>query len=56
MVYDPNGTKLSEIKCPQATNLCFGRGKYSKTLFIAGERSIYMVETNKEGFVYSWNK
>lgn len=56
VVYDPKGTKLSEIKCPQATNLCFGRGKYSKTLFIAGGKSISMVETNKEGFVSTGNK
>ncbi|WP_132052666.1 SMP-30/gluconolactonase/LRE family protein [Pseudocnuella soli] len=53
VVYDAKGTKLSQIKCPQATNLCFGSGKYSKTLFIAGGKSIYMVETNKEGFVSS---
>jgi gluconolactonase len=51
VVYDPNGNKLTEIKCPQATNLCFGRGKFSKTLFIAGGKSIYMVGTNKEGDV-----
>ncbi|QMU27674.1 SMP-30/gluconolactonase/LRE family protein [Adhaeribacter radiodurans] len=56
VVYDPNGTKLSEIKCPQATNLCFGRSKFSKTLFIAGGKSIFMVETNKEGFASSGNK
>jgi gluconolactonase len=55
VVYNPNGTKLSEIRCPQATNLCFGRGKYSKTLFIAGGKSIFMVETNKEGFASSGN-
>lgn len=51
-VYDAYGTKLTEIKCPQATNLCFGNGQYSKTLFIAGGKSIYMVETSKEGFTY----
>lgn len=56
VVYDPNGTKLSEIKCPQATNLCFGRGTYRKTLFIAGGKSIYMVETNKDGFASNGNK
>jgi gluconolactonase len=56
VVYDSKGTKLSEIKCPQATNLCFGRGKYSKTLFIAGGKSIYAVETNKEGVVFSAQK
>lgn len=56
MVYDPNGTKRSEIKCPQATNLCFGNGQYRKTLFIAGGKSIYMVETNKEGFAFPGNK
>ncbi len=51
LVYDAAGTKLSEIRCPQATNVCFGRGKYNKTLFIAGGKSIYQVKTNKEGFI-----
>jgi len=50
VVYDPKGTKLSEIRCPRATNLCFGKGKYSKTLFIAGGKSIYKIATSKEGF------
>lgn len=49
-VYSSAGKKLTEISVPQATNLCFGVGKYNKTLFIAGGKSIYMIETLKEGY------
>lgn len=49
-IYSSEGEKLSEIKTPRATNLCFGTGKYNKTLFIAGGKSIYTIETTKEGY------
>jgi gluconolactonase len=49
-IFSSEGNKILEIKTPQATNLCFGRGKYSKTLFIAGGKSIYSIETLKEGY------
>ncbi len=49
-VFSSDGKKITEIKTPQATNLCFGRGRFSKTLFIAGGRSIYTIETKKEGY------
>ena len=49
-VFSPDGKKISEIKTPHATNLCFGRGQFSKTLFIAGGKSIYSIETKNEGY------
>lgn len=49
-VYAADGKKITDIKSPRATNLCFGRGQFSKTLFIVGGKSVYMIETNKEGF------
>ena len=48
-VFSPKGIKITEIKTP-ARNVCFGRGKYSKTLFIAGGTGVYMIETKKEGY------
>jgi gluconolactonase len=50
IIVSSEGKKLAEIKVPQATNLCFGTGKYNKTLFIAGGKSIYSIETTKEGY------
>lgn len=49
-IYSPRGQKIGSIKAPQVTNLCFGVGQYSKTLFIAGGKSIYMIETLKVGY------
>ncbi len=53
-IYSSQGEKLAEIKIPVkegiVTNLCFGRGKYSKTLFITATKTLYMIETKKEGF------
>jgi gluconolactonase len=49
-IYSSDGKTLGEIKAPQATNLCFGIGKYNKTLFIAGGKSIYTIDTVKEGY------
>ncbi|WP_228851779.1 SMP-30/gluconolactonase/LRE family protein [Aegicerativicinus sediminis] len=51
-VYSPKGEKLTEIEVPNksATNLCFGRGKWSRTLFITTGKKLYTIETKKEGF------
>jgi gluconolactonase len=53
-VYSSQGTKLAELPIPIkegfVTNLCFGRGKYSKTLFITAAKTLYMLETKKEGW------
>jgi gluconolactonase len=48
-IYSPQGKIRSEIKV-RATNLCFGVGRYSKTLFIVGGKGVNMVETLKEGY------
>jgi len=54
VVYSPLGAKLAELPVPvregYATNLCFGRGKYSKTLFITATKTLYMLETKKDGW------
>ena len=55
-VFSSDGKKITEIKTPQATNLCFGRGRFSKTLFIAGGKSIYTIETKKEGYNIPFKK
>jgi len=49
-IFSPDGKQIFEIKVPRATNLCFGTGKYNRTLFIVGDRSIYTIETTKEGY------
>jgi len=53
-VYSPQGVPLAALPIPVAggfaSNLCFGRGKYSKTLFITATKTLYMVETKKEGW------
>lgn len=48
-VFSPDGKKITEVNSP-ARNVCFGRGRFSKTLFIAGGKSIYILETKKEGY------
>ncbi len=55
-VFSSDVIKITEIKTPQATNLCFGRGRFSKTLFIAGGKSIYTIETKKEGYNIPFKK
>jgi len=50
-VYSSKGEKLTEIDIPNnsATNLCFGRGEWSKTLFITTFKKLYTIEVKKEG-------
>ncbi len=57
-VYSPKGEKLTEIEVPNksATNLCFGRGKWSKTLFITTSKKLYTIETKKEGHQIQFKK
>ena len=52
VVYSPQGKKIVEIEVPNssATNLCFGRGVFSKTLFITTHKILYTLEVKKEGF------
>lgn len=49
-VYTAAGKWITDIACPRATNVCFGKGAYRKTLFIVGGKSVYSIETNKEGY------
>ena len=57
-VYSPKGEQLEEIKVPNksAKNLCFGRGEFSKTLFITTSKKLYTLEVNKEGFHIPFKK
>ena len=57
-VYSPKGEQLEEIKVPNksAKNLCFGRGEFSKTLFITTSKKLYTLEVNKEGFHMPFKK
>ena len=57
-VYSSKGSKLSEIKVPNnsATNLCFGRGKFSSTLFITTKKKLYSMDVKKEGFYIPFKK
>ena len=58
VVYTPKGEKLEEIEVPNksAKNLCFGRGEFSKTLFITTSKKLYTLEVQKEGFHMPFKK
>jgi len=58
VVYSPKGEQLEEIEVPNrsATNLCFGRGIFSKTLFITTHKKLYTLEVKKEGFHIPFKK
>ncbi len=50
-VYAPDGQQLALIPTPeQPTNVTFGRGSGSRTLFITAGRSLYSVEVKKDGY------
>jgi gluconolactonase len=57
-VYTPKGELITVIEIPNksASNLCFGRGKWAKTLFITSSKKLYMIETKKEGFHIPFKK
>ena len=58
VVYSPKGKQLEEIEVPNksAKNLCFGRGEFSKTLFITTSKKLYTLEVKKEGFHIPFKK
>ena len=58
VVYSPKGEQIEEIEVPNssATNLCFGRGSFSKTLFITTHKKLYTLEVKKEGFHIPFKK
>ena len=50
-VYTPEGEELAYVKTPdKPTNVAFGRGKTSKTLYITAENCLYSIQTLKEGY------
>lgn len=53
-VYSPRGEKLDEVKFPEdsgpITNMVFGRGKNSSTLFVTGGNKLYSLETAQQGY------
>ena len=50
-VYTPDGEELAYVKTPdKPTNVAFGRGKTSKTLYITAENCLYSIQTMKEGY------
>ncbi|MEX2235884.1 MAG: SMP-30/gluconolactonase/LRE family protein [Cyclobacteriaceae bacterium] len=57
-IYTSKGKYLTSIVMPNnsATNLCFGRGKWSKTLFITSRKKLYRIDTKKEGFHIPFKK
>jgi gluconolactonase len=49
-VYAPSGKELAYIKTEMPTNVCFGRGDESRTLYITAGHSLYRIVLSKEGY------
>jgi gluconolactonase len=50
-VYSPEGEELAYVKTPdKPTNVAFGHGNTSKTLYITAEHCLYSIQTMKEGY------
>ena len=49
-VYNPEGKELAYIKTEVPTNVGFGRGAESKTLYITAGASLYRIRLNREGY------
>lgn len=49
-VYSPRGKELAYIPTPIPTNVAFGRGKYSKTLYITAGHMLYKIRMMKDGY------
>ena len=50
MSYSPEGKELDYIPTEVPTNVGFGRGADSKTLYITAGKSLYRIKVNKEGY------
>jgi gluconolactonase len=48
--YSPDGKELAYIPTEVPTNVGFGRGEESKTLYITAGKSLYRIKVNKEGY------
>ena len=49
-VYSPQGKELAYIPTPIPTNVAFGRGKYSKTLYVTAGHMLYKIRMMKDGY------
>lgn len=49
-IYSPEGKEIGFIKTEIPTNVGFGRGDESKTLYITAGKSLYRIRLNKEGY------
>ena len=49
-VLSPTGEELAYIATEMPTNVGFGRGAESKTLYITAGKSLYRIRTNQEGY------
>jgi gluconolactonase len=50
-VYSPSGEELARIPTPVLpTNVGFGQGEESKTLYITAGGNLYRIKTNKAGY------
>ena len=48
--YSPEGKELGYIKTEIPTNVGFGRGSEAKTLYITAGKSLYRIQTNRDGY------
>ena len=48
--YSPDGKELGYIKTEIPTNVGFGRGAESKTLYITAGKSLYRIKVNRDGY------
>ena len=50
-IYSPEGRELGRIPTPKSpTNVAFGRGSTSKTLYITAATDLYKIELNRKGY------
>lgn len=49
-IYSPEGKEIGHIKTELPTNVGFGRGGESKTLYITAGKSLYRIKLNAEGY------
>ena len=49
-VYSPEGEELAYIETEMPTNVGFGRGRDSKTLYITAGKSLYRTRVNRDGY------
>jgi len=49
-VYSPEGKELAYIPTPIPTNVAFGRGAYSKTLYVTAGNMLYKIKMMKKGY------